>query len=130
MVALLQSLQSSRHSMMNSLCCILARTSNSTARACPFKRKTQITVIFHEQKLPRQGSLKTKSYRVSFTSQLSPFPYITCNARFFRPGAGAMSPGVSIIVRFGQYLYSTLMMISLEENRQGSRSNLMFSASM
>lgn len=33
-VALLQSLQSSRHNMMNSLCCILALTRDSTARAC------------------------------------------------------------------------------------------------
>ena len=33
-VALLQSLQSSRHNIINSLCCIFARTKDSTARAC------------------------------------------------------------------------------------------------
>jgi len=73
-VALLQSLQSSRQSIMNSLCCILARTSDSTARAC------------------------------------------ACMDLFLRPGAGATSPGVSIMVRLGQYLYSTFIIISLAEN--------------
>lgn len=41
-----------------------------------------------------------------------------------------MRPGVSMMVRFGQYLYSTLIIISLEENWHGSLSSLMFSASM
>lgn len=57
-VALLQSLQSSRQRIMNSLCCILVRTNASTARPCicspttePIhqKRQTMTTVDANEE---------------------------------------------------------------------------------
>lgn len=117
-VALLQSLQSSRHNIMNSLCCIFALTSDSTARAWLWINK--------------YNTLKIQNQKPKFTITMlnHKFLFRTCNAWFFRPGAGAISPGVSIIVRFGQCLYSTLIIISLAENWNDSFSNLMFSDSM
>lgn len=121
-VALLQSLQSSRHKMMNSLCCILARTRDSTARAW----LCQESGSNHHHYNTKEKWIREVKFKRCSAEGL----HRTCSARFFGPGAGAISPGVSIIVRFGQYLYSTLMIISLVENWQGSSPNLIFSASM
>jgi hypothetical protein len=54
----------------------------------------------------------------------------TCKEWFFRPGAAAMRPGVSIMVKFGQYLYSIFSIISFAQNWHTSFSSRMFSASM
>ena len=45
-------------------------------------------------------------------------------------GAAEMSPGVSMMVRLGQYLYSTRTTISRSENLRGSDSRRRFSLSM
>lgn len=45
-------------------------------------------------------------------------------------GAAEMRPGVSMMVRLGQYLYSILTTISLAQNWLFSASSLRFSASM
>lgn len=86
-VALAQSLQSSRHSKMYSRCSILDRTMASTARA------------------------------------------LACASACLRPGAALSKPGVSMMVKLGQNLYSILNTISLAQ-KAPSRSRRVFSASM
>lgn len=86
-VALLQSLLSSRHSRMYSRCSIFSLTMASTWRA------------------------------------------LVCSPVFRLPGAAEMRPGVSMMVRLGQYLYSIFTTISLDQNWP-SRSSRAFSVSM
>ncbi len=61
---------------------------------------------------------------------LCKFQHRTWRAWLFCPGAAAMRPGVSMMVRFGQYLYSIFRMISLAQNWHASCSRRIFSAWM
>mmetsp|Transcript_68714 Transcript_68714/g.217316 ORF Transcript_68714/g.217316 Transcript_68714/m.217316 type:complete len:200 (+) Transcript_68714:266-865(+) len=87
-VALLQSLVSSRQRMMYSCCIILPLTMASTCLA------------------------------------------EVCWGVWRFPGAAEMRPGVSMMVRFGQYLYSILITISLAQNLSTPFSSRRFSPSM